>query len=215
VPQATIGAVQEAFALATAVVLVAFLIVWIALKRDGKRLSDLLRDKDDRPSLARIQVFAWTLVIGFVFTWFYFIRLRSGVAAPPPEIPGSTLALMGISVGSSVASGTVPRLLSVMKTGRHPWRKVFLEEDRPSLARVQMFFWTVVAIIIYLWVVWLTVSDPIVLAAVEGLALPNVDPSLPILMGLSQSGYVGGKAVRALQWRSTPSARSPPPPAAP
>jgi len=71
---------------------------------------------------------------------------------------------------------------------------MFYENDKPSLARIQSFAWTVVAVLIYVWVVYLTVTDPAKLAAVELLALPNVDPSLAILTGFSQAAYVGAKA---------------------
>ncbi|MEI9970700.1 MAG: hypothetical protein WDO73_00875 [Ignavibacteriota bacterium] len=68
---------------------------------------------------------------------------------------------------------------------------LFRDDKSPStfsLMKFQMFGWTVVAIGIYSWL-FLSNLDPSLSA------LPRVDPSVVILTGLSQSGYLVSKAV--------------------
>ena len=97
---------------------------------------------------------------------------------------------------------------------------MLLENDKPVLFRYQMFLWTFVGIGIYLFVFFSTMSMVISdvqkagelgcdqleeveaqqkgctnLKQLNSLNLPDIDPSLVILMGLSQGGYFGGKLV--------------------
>ncbi|HEY7080821.1 MAG TPA: hypothetical protein VH500_14045, partial [Nitrososphaeraceae archaeon] len=101
-----------------------------------------------------------------------------------------------------------------------PFTTMLLENDKPVLFRYQMFLWTFVGIGIYLFIFFstisITISDiqkaaeikcdqlPANEAAQKGctslkqlnqLNMPPIDPSLVILMGLSQGGYLGGKLV--------------------
>lgn len=68
---------------------------------------------------------------------------------------------------------------------------LFRDDKDPStfsLMKFQMFGWTVIAVIIFSWI-FLTNLNP------HMSALPNVDKTVVILTGLSQSGYLVGKAV--------------------
>jgi hypothetical protein len=68
---------------------------------------------------------------------------------------------------------------------------LFRDDKNPSivsLMKFQMFGWTVVAIGIYSWIFLTNVSPYIT-------SLPPVDQSIVILTGLSQGGYLAGKAV--------------------
>jgi hypothetical protein len=101
-----------------------------------------------------------------------------------------------------------------------PFTSMLLENDKPVLFRYQMFLWTFVGIGIYLFIFFSTISmyisdvqereelkcDQLKPSEVEQkgcanlkqlnkLNLPDIDPSLVILMGLSQGGYLGGKLV--------------------
>ena len=212
------GAVLFGGIIAFLLTLLILLIIGSLFRREGGGLLGMLREdvtsKDrppqDIPSLARLQAFVWTFVILFVFSWFYFIRLLSGVATPVPEIPAAILALMGITAGATVASQATPRgelgppdptqfqafSDSLRKNDKWKWSLMFFANGRPSLARVQSFAWTVIAVLVYAWVVYLTVTNTGNLAAVQDLGLPDVDSSLAILTGISQAGYVGAKATK-------------------
>lgn len=68
---------------------------------------------------------------------------------------------------------------------------LFRDDKNPSifsLMKFQMFGWTVVAILIYSWIFLTNVSANIT-------SLPPVDQSIVLLTGLSQGGYLAGKAV--------------------
>ena len=68
---------------------------------------------------------------------------------------------------------------------------LFRDDKDPStfsLMKFQMFGWTIIAIVIYSWI-FLTNLNPHISV------LPNVDKTVVILTGLSQSGYLVGKAV--------------------
>jgi hypothetical protein len=71
---------------------------------------------------------------------------------------------------------------------------LFRDDKNPgvfSLMKFQMFGWTVVAIIIYSWI-FLTNLGP------HMSSLPAVDQSIVLLTGLSQGGYLAGKAVSSV-----------------
>jgi hypothetical protein len=64
------------------------------------------------------------------------------------------------------------------------------ENDKPTLSRFQMFAWTWISI--YLLTV---VSEvPKYYGQVQNLVLPTIDPTLVVLMGLSQVAFLGGKS---------------------
>ncbi len=69
-----------------------------------------------------------------------------------------------------------------------------MENDAIEITRVQLFVWTWIAILIYLVSFFMNLSSAI--ATGEGVTLPPIDPSLLALSGLSQAGYVAGKAVK-------------------
>jgi hypothetical protein len=89
-----------------------------------------------------------------------------------------------------------------------PVSDMLMESGKPALFRYQMFLWTLIGIAIYLLLFFSVAittitdvekfencksncgSDPL-----AGFSLPNIDPSLVILTGLSQGGYLSGKLV--------------------
>jgi hypothetical protein len=56
-----------------------------------------------------------------------------------------------------------------------------------------MFLWTWIGIGLYIVVLFSTVFSPATLADPNLLELPDIDPTLVILMGLSQGAFIGGK----------------------
>jgi hypothetical protein len=96
------------------------------------------------------------------------------------------------------------------------------ESKKPSLTRFQMFGWTWIGILIYIAILFSTVSTTLMDMQIarmyqqlqpneveytrlhcdnplRKLTLPDIDPTLVILMGLSQGGYLGGKSLPHLQ----------------
>src|SRR4051794_35249147 len=68
----------------------------------------ILIDSRGRFSLTHFQLVAWTLVILPLISGVFWGRLLENVDAPLNfEIPSQVLGLLGITIGSSVAAGTV------------------------------------------------------------------------------------------------------------
>lgn len=188
--------------------LVLVLIVFVArtvLKRGDKNTSflDILRDSDWYPSLAILQFFVWTLVIIFAFFGVYLIRVFNGVSEPPTEIPLSLLALMGISVVTPVVSGGISSIKYKTNDSKKAKEKgksarfssMLQEKGKPTLTRFQMFGWTWIGITVYLIILFSNVTENVDNGNFEELILPDIDPTLVFLMGMSQAAYLGGKIV--------------------
>ena len=57
-----------------------------------------------------------------------------------------------------------------------------------------MLLWTLTGVTIYALILLGTMSGTAVLTATETLSLPDLDEVFVALMGLSQVGFIGGKA---------------------
>ena len=127
----------------------------------------------------------------------------SGVYTPPlEEIPTGILALMGISTAVPIARSKMVSANLRPKTDHKLSSILQDKEGRPALSKFQMFIWTWIAILIYLVILFSSVyeigaSDYEVenIKCQENkyscLAFPDIDPSLVVLMGLSQTAYLG------------------------
>jgi hypothetical protein len=179
------------------------------------KFSDIIRTRDMDPSLSIFQFLLWTIVIIFAFTGVYFTRILGGVYDPPRGgIPVSLLALMGISVATPIISNVVSsykyspfqfyedpslpakvggttQLAAAWSKVRPNFGEMLREYGKPTLARFQMFGWTWISIIIYLFILFSTVIST---EQLQNLTLPDIDPTLVVLMGLSQFAYLGIKA---------------------
>jgi hypothetical protein len=91
-------------------------------------------------------------------------------------------------------SGPLHALALGLPAFKYDLADLFRDDKNPSifsLMKFQMFGWTVIAIGIYTWIFLSNLSP-------EMSALPLVDPSIVILTGLSQSGYLAGKAISSV-----------------
>jgi hypothetical protein len=183
------------------------------------KFFDIIRDGDYYPSLPRLQFLVWTFVISFVYLSIYLIRISSG-ESDAPIVDNNLLILLGISIASplisNVISGNkyskhVPEYSTPGHEGaidRKPFKTMLLENHKPALFRYQMFLWTFIGVTIFLSLFAVNVFDYVhryelcVSKAVciqddkvEALAIPKIDNMLVVLMGLSQTGYLGGKVV--------------------
>jgi len=203
---------------AVVIELAILLIVQTLLRRSGKDfgLRDFLKEWDGYYSLSNFQFFSWTMVVVFTFVTVSWIRIQLGVLEAP-AVSGRLLILMGISSVSALAGKSLSQTMykeGNQGGGGNPagnpgnsksfW-KVLTEDDRPELTRYQMFTWTIIAIFIYLFSLvsvlnGLIQGGPFTAEELKvALFLPDVDPTMVGLMGLSQLGYVGGKTVKKLK----------------
>lgn len=132
-------------------------------------------------------------VVLFSFFAIYLLRIFGGVSDPPQGgIPTNILALMGISVAVPIVSNYITKAKQIPPPqNRESLSAMLYEYDKPSLSRFQMFAWTWIGIIVYLFVLFSSVNKS--LDQVQNLVLPTVDPTLVMLMLLSQTAFVGGK----------------------
>lgn len=168
-------------------------------------LLRFLRDDHGCPSLARLQLVSWTALVIFAFAWITLIRILSGVPAFSGSFPPNVLGILLISTGSTVVARQIetstPLRKSAWKRLGDSWRGLLdeINSDKrgihPSLARFQMLGWTVISIGIYVLIIFVEVQHAWISGSVGALTLPDLDPTLLLLMGISQSGYLGAKYV--------------------
>jgi hypothetical protein len=151
---------------------------------------------DNTLSWANVQVVTWT---GVVLGSYIAIALLKGNF--PDSIPNNLLALMGVSIGTQAGSkltraiqGTENVRLNKPAVGV---RGLMAKESDPSqlnVAKLQHLAWTVVGVIVYLIALWNSMGMMATLAATStGFVLPDVGNGLPVLMGISASGYIANK----------------------
>jgi hypothetical protein len=189
------------------------------------KFIDLIRDGDYYPSLPRFQFLVWTFVISFVYLSIYLIRIFSG-EFDAPAVDNNLLILLGISIVSPILGN----LISGYKYKKHfsedhgdeddpieierkSFKTILFENGKPALFRYQMFLWTFIGAIIFLSLFAAGISEYIdkyeecisneYCITINALAMPKIDTMLVTLMGLSQSGYLGGKIVARTPARIT------------
>jgi hypothetical protein len=179
------------------------------------KFSDIIRGFDMDPSLSIFQFLLWSLVLMFSFIGVYLVRIFAGISDPPQgPLPVYLLSIGGISVATPLISNLISsyRYNSVQfytderadtaeendsvaqkrPLKRPPLGEMLREYGKPTLSRFQMFGWTWISIGIYLSVLFSKVSESS--HSVQNLSVPDVDPTLVVLMGLSQFAFLGIKA---------------------
>jgi uncharacterized membrane protein SirB2 len=71
---------------------------------------------------------------------------------------------------------------------------MLMEDDKFSITRVQLFTWTWIALFVYVLTFFLNLSAAFADQAKVTVSLPDIDHSLLALSGISQAGFVAGKA---------------------
>ncbi|WP_455210144.1 hypothetical protein [Kaarinaea lacus] len=203
-------------------IIVAFmLIMFIAIGWCVKgRLAGVLINDRNMMSLSRFQMVLWSLIVLSAFTAIAMARASDGTGTSALDIavPPQIWMLMGISSAALVGSpllasnkvkkrpiGTLQSreradmgILSV-KLGPEDasFGDLFKGEeiknwDDVDLARLQMFFFTIIVAIIYCIEVYQIVAFG---DLSENIALPAVDEGMVTLTGISNTAYLGSKAI--------------------
>jgi len=159
---------------------------------------------DNRLSTSKLQALLWTACVGFVYAMIYADRVVTyGHVEPIGTIPQNVLFALGLSVTSAVGAkaitgSQVATNSSSKDTSAAPsYDPADLVRDdgasAPSLTKVQLLFWTVFGIVVYL------TSSFHGLAAIascpSGCSFPDIDTTLMLFMGLGHATYLGGKLV--------------------
>lgn len=169
--------------------------------------------EDGIPSTSKFQFFMWTAVIVFSYIALFCLRPKMGGYVPLEPIPTNLLIAMGISAATAVGAKAIavqggppaPATTTVVATAATPGGNqavvvtasadklggLLLEDDgSPDLAKIQLMVWTFIAIAIYLFFVFQNLTQGI-------RAIPDIDRTLMILMGLGHSAYLGQKIANA------------------
>ncbi|KQC02974.1 MAG: hypothetical protein APR53_01865 [Methanoculleus sp. SDB] len=214
----------------TSVVVIAAVLLgaMVLVRTDGGNFLNIIRADYWVPSLSLFQFLLWTIVISFSYIWISAIRIFEGDLTFSTEIPLNLYLLLGISVAVPLVSIGYTKSEYKPDTPSQPPEKLppfgmmLKNKGKIALNRFQMFLWTFVGIVLYLSVVVGTVTgmaaagDGAAAADTAGLSLPDIDPTLVYLMGLSQTGYLGGRVLgedkKAAKAKSAPKPASAPSP---
>lgn len=187
-------------------VLASIVVVGKAVNVKG-RWDGVLLDERNRYSMSQLQTVLWSsLVLAALLVMT--IANIAHAQTPMPTIPAELLAAMGIA--ATALAGT-----PIARQGKYPpenrraspkpheiyipeapasWVDLFQGEqgankDKTDLGRVQVFYFTVVALVVYTAAIWGA------LASTSGaFAFPAVGAGLSTLLGLSNAAYLANVA---------------------
>jgi len=171
-----VGSRWRGFCWALFAVLITVGVIVLISWRSGNALG-VLKSSAGNYSLARIQVCAWTIAVGWTVIAEGLLQLTL------PEIPHTLVVMMSLSLFTAVAQNTKENSQRA-KTGKAPEDDaadgfIFDASTRTvSLPKVQMLFWTVLMIGMFLWKTLL-----------EGDLWP-IPQEMVVLMGASQGGFL-------------------------
>jgi hypothetical protein len=175
-------------------------LVYVALSGD-LAIWNAAVGEDGRASTSKFQVFLWTIVVIFGYVAIVTHRIQLGFAPPLPGFPESVLLALGLSIGTATAAAAVTAnnlnsgkeiKTQATKLGLAPI--VQSDDGTPSLSKIQLVGWTFVGIGMFVAALSTTLS----LTAAAGddkFVLPDIDPTLLVLMGLGSAAYIGTKLV--------------------
>jgi uncharacterized membrane protein YcfT len=166
----------------------------------------VLIDRRGRYSLTHFQLVVWTIVILSLVSGIFWARLIDGVGDPLSfEIPDEVLGLLGIVVGSAVATGIAKSAKDLSAGDRvaasgsaDPPRpaQIFLLEEGAYADRVvdvtkfQNFIITLVLVVAYVAMAIEAIRDA---TSVDAVTVPTFSGTFLTLLGISHAAYVAGK----------------------
>jgi hypothetical protein len=171
----------------------------------------LVIGEDGRPSTSKFQMLAWTASVVFAFLAIYQIRFSSGYRQELPGLPSNLLIAMGISVVTAVSAKSIAvsseakskaTVAAAVAAGLPraatlpPSQSGIFADDAgtPDLGKVQVVLWTVIAVGVFLSKVFAVIHCPDTPpGSLAQQGLPDIGPTLMILMGLGHGAYIGKK----------------------
>ena len=173
----------------TLFILIGFHIFIVRVMKKPDYLNLLILDKTTNTySLSRFQALAWTVLL---LGGYFYITLCSGVLLGDGIIPDfnpSLIGLLSISYGGLITAhslGSKKPKNEILKTPPL-LNNLFSSGDTIDLPRLQLFAFTIIGIIIYVYN--LLISNPL-------MGLPDIPSTFLGLLGVSQTGYITGKFV--------------------
>jgi hypothetical protein len=127
-------------------------------------------------SLSRTQIAIWTMLVVYAYLFIWFITGEYNTA-----IPGSILAILGISAGTFATAAAVDknkeRSGATVARTEGPLRDLLTDQGGAGMHRVQFGLWSVVLMIVFC------------VTTYETLAMPDFNTGLLGLMGISSAAY--------------------------
>lgn len=179
--------------------------VWLG-KVSGRGNAGILIDSRGRYSLTQFQVTLWTVVVLSLLAALCLARVYSNIdPALDFAIPTELLVVLGISVGSAVASTTIkaeksnayPQLVTASNSQDPPRLiQIFTVEEGDfadqvvDVTKYQNFWLTVVLVIAY---VALVTKAIVTASSVQEIVLPGFSEGFVYLLGISHTGYLANK----------------------
>jgi hypothetical protein len=169
----------------------------------------LLIDSVGRYSLTQTQLAIWTITVLSLIAGVFIGRLWVGTPSPLGfDIPAAVLAVMGISVGSTLASNTQKALnvanhpdvvaASAPVDGFRPsLTQIFLQEQGTyadqviDITKFQNFVITIIVVLAYTTIAVNALNSAGTPANFAG--LPGFSGTLLVLLAISHGGYLAGK----------------------
>ena len=149
-------------------------------------------------SASKFQVLLWSLVVLFAYSSVFGARFfddPTEVLKALPMIPINLLLLMGFSVTTAVGSKSVTIDYKTKGlVGSESGGLISDPKGQGNLVKTQMLAWTIMGAIIYLMSVVSYISAK-QYSHLDVAALPDLDSTLLLLMGVSKGSYLGNKIV--------------------
>jgi hypothetical protein len=154
---------------------------------------------DGKLSVSKFQFLIWNAAVVFSYVWIFSARYQHNGSLDVLDIPKNVLYAMGFSIGTlAIAKGitvsylNAGRISKPVDPGGSSLANLVAQDDgqTPDLVKTQMLLWTLIAVIIFLVK---TTHEVSVSGATA--ALPDIDATLMVLMGLGQAAYLGNKVV--------------------
>ncbi len=178
-------------AVGVSIVIMVVMLLMISLSVPNlKYLQTLIVDGSTKTySLSRCQALVWTIILGGSYIYLSIgtgLILGNGII---PEFNTSLLVLMGISYGGLIGSRGVSAKFPKKEANNKAvsFSNLYSEGGKISLPRLQLVVFTVIAVVVYLYI--LSTADII------RTGLPDVPATLLGLLGISQGGYLGDKVI--------------------
>jgi hypothetical protein len=171
----------------------------------------LVIGEDGRPSTSKFQMLVWTAAVVFAFLAIYQIRFSNGYCLELPGLPNNLLIAMGISAVTAVSAKSIAISSQAKSTAAAsaaaaaglpaaapapPSQSGLFADDTgaPDLGKVQVILWTVIAVGVFLSEVFAIIHCPDnPPGSIAKLSLPDIGPTLMILMGIGHGAYLGKK----------------------
>jgi hypothetical protein len=163
----------------------------------------LIEGFDGRLSTSKAQWFLWTAAVVFGYVAVYTARAVNGDHNALSNVPHNVLIALGFSTTTAVAAKGITagykgagNVVKLPATSSSAADLVSDDSGTPDLSKTQLLIFTLIAVGIFI----VNVFDQINAITIHGAtaansALPDIDTTLMILMGLSQGGYLGKKVV--------------------